>query len=132
MNKLKNHIILMLTTIIALVSCNTKSDGNENNTKVNEYEVLKQELKKSEEKDEEIIEKYSSYITINDGKYVFSANEENEETEFIKSNIETINSFVETGEAYINENGVNFYCQEEMVVTQFGFTNLNWHWYGLI
>lgn len=95
-----------------------------------EYDELCEEISISNALDQEIIEKYDEYVSIVDGEYVFSGDVNDEDAKSILENIDIVNSFVYNNEGFLTEDGLVFYCEDELS-TQFGFTSVKWHWYGV-
>lgn len=95
-----------------------------------QYNELYEEISISNSLDQETIKEYSKYVSIVDGEYVFSGDSNDENAQFILDNINIVNDFVTSNEAYLTDDGLVFYCEDELS-TQFGFTCVKWHWYGV-
>lgn len=130
MNKVKNMFMLVIFSMICIglyniCIINVDAESNESN-----YASLCEEITYSNILDQETIEKYSDYIEIIDGRYVFTCDSSDEDTSLIMNNIEIVNSFINNDEGYLTEDGLVFYCEDELT-TQFGFSSVKWHWYGV-
>ncbi len=95
-----------------------------------DYEKLCDEIKVANQLDEAKISEYQDYVTVVDGKYEFDCDICNDDTKMILENIRIVNDFVDRNEGFLCDDGLVFYCEDELA-TQFGFTNVNWHWYGV-
>ena len=122
--------ILLMLVVIAFntIDYNVYAEGvNENEN----YELFVEQIQEVSVLDEETINTYDEYVSIVDGQYVFTYDGiVNEDVEFILQNIESINTLVQEGAAYIDENDVILYEEDELAA-QFGVSNVKWHWYGV-
>ena len=122
--------ILLMLGVIAFntIDYNVYAEGvNENEN----YELFVEQIQEVSVLDEETINTYDEYVSIVDGQYVFTYDGiVNEDVEFILQNIESINTLVQEGAAYIDENDVILYEEDELAA-QFGVSNVKWHWYGV-
>ena len=135
---MKKILILFSTLFLVIVSASinnvTAYDMTDDEYYDLYYEEICEKIEEQETIDEELKSTYGEFVEIIDEKYVFYyediINSENQqEIEFINSNIETINELVDTGEVYIEDDEVIFLCDDELDI-QFGIKKISAHWYG--
>lgn len=126
LKKLWIFLCVMLTSFSVFVLCITPVSAES----VSEYNEFCEKIEIANSLDESTIEKYQQNVEIVDGRYFFNSSEENEEILEIKKNISIVNSFVDMNEGFLTEDGLVLYCEDELS-TQFGFTSVKWHWYGV-
>ena len=131
--KNKRLFFSLILGMLFVIFINTKSINiiAQDEVDTSSYENMKETIEEVNTLDEEAIDKYRQYVSVVDGKYMFSyTGEENEDVLFIQENINSINELVLDGEAYILEDEVILDRDEELAV-QFGISNVKWKWYGV-
>ena len=131
--KNKRLFFSLILGMLFVIFINTKSINiiAQDEVDTSSYANMKETIEEVNTLDEEAIDKYRQYVSVVDGKYMFSyTGEENEDVLFIQENINSINELVLDGEAYILEDEVILERDEELAV-QFGISNVKWKWYGI-
>lgn len=132
MKNLKIYLLLLGIMILVIIFNITNYNSNANDNSINEtYENFSNQIENVKQLDNEEIEEYGEFVDIVDGKYIFSYNgEDNEETLFIKQNIESINDLLLGGYAKLDGDDVILENDDELYA-QFGVSNVKWKWFGL-